>query len=273
MGGEGWLGLGSFVQGDAVVVENKITENTKHVSIVPHTSFQGLWYNPFLVACCGRILLFRVFGTIHSLWPAVAAYFFSGSLVQSIPCGLLWPHTSFQGLWYNPFLVACCLCTLVCKAQAKWLQHVACNIVGSRCNMLSRVGQTNATLCNMVAKRMQHCATWWPNGCNMLHATFWITLQHVEPGWPNECNMLCATMLHDLAPSCSIRLAITFLPIRSDPGLDFQVAATPSSSSGDALDATSVFNGTEEVPKASTLTGELAPSHTGEHRLGSIEPL
>ena len=29
-----------------------------------------------------------------------------------------------------------------------------------------------------------------PNGCNMLHATFWIMLQHVEQGWPNEFNIV-----------------------------------------------------------------------------------
>ena len=36
------------------------------------------------------------------------------------------------------------------------MQPVACNIVRLCCNMLSRVGQTDATLCNMVAKRTQH---------------------------------------------------------------------------------------------------------------------
>ena len=45
-----------------------------------------------------------------------------------------------------------------------------CNIVGSCCNMLSRVGQTNATLCNMVAKGTQHIA------CKMLHQTCCIRL-------------------------------------------------------------------------------------------------
>ena len=47
------------------------------------------------------------------------------------------------------------------KAQAKRMQHVACTIVGSCCNMLSRGGQTNATLCNMMAKHTQHVA--WHN--------------------------------------------------------------------------------------------------------------
>ena len=51
------------------------------------------------------------------------------------------------------------------------MQHVACNVVGSRCNMLSRVGQTNATLCNMVGKRTQHEAGNNVARCctNMLH--------------------------------------------------------------------------------------------------------
>ena len=51
------------------------------------------------------------------------------------------------------------------------MQHVACNIVGSCCNMLSRVGQTNATLCNMVAKRTQDVACNNVARCctNMLH--------------------------------------------------------------------------------------------------------
>ena len=38
------------------------------------------------------------------------------------------------------------------------MPHVACNSVGSFCIMLSRVGQMNARLCNMVAKRTQHVA-------------------------------------------------------------------------------------------------------------------
>ena len=44
-------------------------------------------------------------------------------------------------------------CIGIYKAQAKQMQHVAYNIVGSCCNMSNRVGQTNATLCNLVAKR------------------------------------------------------------------------------------------------------------------------
>ena len=51
------------------------------------------------------------------------------------------------------------------------MQHVARNIVGSRCNMLSRVGWMNATLCNIVAKHTQHVACNSVAGCctNMLH--------------------------------------------------------------------------------------------------------
>ena len=70
------------------------------------------------------------------------------------------------------FLFICCE---MFQAQAKRMQHVACKIVGSCCNMLSRVGQKNATcigMCNMVAKRTQ----------------------------------LRATMLHDVAPTCCIRV-------------------------------------------------------------------
>ena len=54
------------------------------------------------------------------------------------------------------------------------MQHVACNIVGSCCNMLSRVGQTNTTLCNMVTKRTQHfaCNNVVPTCCIRLARAF-----------------------------------------------------------------------------------------------------
>ena len=56
-----------------------------------------------------------------------------------------------------------------------------------------------------------------PNGCNMLHATCSAGLakrtQHCATWWPNTRNMLRATMLHDVALTCCIRLAraYTFL--------------------------------------------------------------
>ena len=49
------------------------------------------------------------------------------------------------------------------KAQAKRMQHFACSIVGSCCNMSSRAGQTNATCCVQLCCTMlyQHVASVW----------------------------------------------------------------------------------------------------------------
>ena len=49
------------------------------------------------------------------------------------------------------------------------MQHVACNSVGS---FLAKQGWP------------QHCATWWPNACNMLRAT--MLHQHVASVWPGS---------------------------------------------------------------------------------------
>ena len=64
------------------------------------------------------------------------------------------------------------------------MQHVACNILGSCCNMSSRAGQTNATLCNMVAKRT-----------HMLRAT--MLHQHVASFWPGLYQHLCSLLDFD----------------------------------------------------------------------------